>query len=193
MSQWENLTAADFKKELIKSGRVCILSLGVIEKHGGHLPLGTDMFDVHKIACEAAKIEKAVVFPPYYLTQINEARHQPGTIAINPELMLQLLENACDEAGRNGFNKIMILNGHGGNNIFISYFMNIILLHRKKDYMVYRPTDMWETWSDVIKKRLGKERWVGHGGDLETSLLMVVAKELVKLQDMESPGNRSAG
>jgi len=113
MSQWENLNSLDFRKEVIASKRVCILPVGVIERHGDHLPLGTDTFCAHKIACLAAEIEKAVVFPFYYFAQVLEAKANPGAISLPSGFALQLLEHVCDEIGRNGFKKIIFLNGHG--------------------------------------------------------------------------------
>jgi len=90
--QWENLTAPDFAAAVEESQGVCVLPLPCIEKHGEHLPLGTDFFIGMEAARRAAEIEPAIVFPPFYLTQILEAKHQPGTIAIGGHLMLQLLE-----------------------------------------------------------------------------------------------------
>jgi len=188
MSQWENLTSADFKKELIRSQRVCLLPLGVYEAHGNHMPLCTDMVIGYDIACRAAELERAVVFPQYYFTQILEAKHKPGTIALNPDLLLKLLENVCDEIGRNGFKKIIILNAHGGNSYMIPYFTGSVLLNSKKDYVVYYPEEPWRKWPEMMKNITGKERRVGHGGDLETSAVMAINGGLVKMKELESPG-----
>ena len=54
--QWENLTAGEFKKAMENTG-VCIIAMGVLEKHGDHLPLGTDFLNGHKLACLAAEKE----------------------------------------------------------------------------------------------------------------------------------------
>src|SRR5450756_2018253 len=67
--QWENLTAPDFAKAAYDTG-VCILVLGVLERHGGHLPLGTDYLNGHRLACLAAEKAPSVVFPPFYFGQI---------------------------------------------------------------------------------------------------------------------------
>ena len=52
-TQWEELTAPDFVKAVAKSGKVCILPTGIIEKHGPHMPLGTDL-----ISRESSGIER---------------------------------------------------------------------------------------------------------------------------------------
>src|SRR5277367_4268728 len=74
---WEELTAADFREGIHRSQGTCLLPFGILEKHGPHLPLGTDLLDVRYAALHAAGKEYAVVFPEYYFGQIAEARHEP--------------------------------------------------------------------------------------------------------------------
>ncbi|MGC9396987.1 MAG: creatininase family protein [Anaerolineae bacterium] len=54
--QWENLTVSAFAEAVRKTG-VCVIAMGVLEKHSEHLPLGTDFLNAHKIACLAAEKE----------------------------------------------------------------------------------------------------------------------------------------
>ncbi|MGO9936515.1 MAG: creatininase family protein, partial [Terracidiphilus sp.] len=89
---WEELTAADFREGVHRSQGTCLLPFGILEKHGAHLPLGTDLLDVRYAALHAAEREYAVVFPEYYFGQIAEARHEPGTMAYSRELQLALLQ-----------------------------------------------------------------------------------------------------
>ena len=91
--QWENLTAQEFAEAVRKTG-VCIIAIGVIEKHSEHLPLGTDFLNGHKIACLAAEKEDAVVFPPFYFGQINEARCFPGTLTMG-DIKAEVDESKC--------------------------------------------------------------------------------------------------
>ena len=107
--QWEKLSATEFAEAVRLAQGVCLLVLPCVEKHGEHLPLGTDLFLGMEIAQRAAEIEPAIVFPPFYFTQILEAKHQPGAIAVGGHLMLHLLEAVCDEIGRNGLRKIILL------------------------------------------------------------------------------------
>src|SRR5262244_387353 len=80
-AKWEELTAPDFVQAIHQSQGVCVLPFGIIEKHGPHLPLGTDLLDVRFAVINAVKQEYAVVFPEYYFGQIFEAQQEPGTIA----------------------------------------------------------------------------------------------------------------
>src|SRR6516165_11827267 len=90
--RWEELTAADFVEAIHRSEGTCLLPFGILEKHGAHLPLGTDLVNVRYVSLTAAAQEYAVVFPEYYFGQIFEARHQPGTIAYSLPLQLELLQ-----------------------------------------------------------------------------------------------------
>ena len=56
--QWEQLTATEFAAAVRETG-VCVIAMGVVEKHSEHLPLGTDYLFGHAIACRAAEIEPA--------------------------------------------------------------------------------------------------------------------------------------
>ena len=186
--QWEKLTYPDFKKAVKDSKKVCILPIGVIEKHSDHLPLGTDLLIAHTIASLAAKKEKAVVFPYYYFSQIYEARHKAGTISIKPKLLLALLENVCDEIGRNGFEKIILLSGHGGNPAMLQYFVQTMLAE-KKEYILYYPKEFYHEAKKVRGTVLVTTE-DGHAGESETSSMLALYEELVKKSCIQSkPGS----
>lgn len=166
----EDLTSPKFAKAVVLAGGVCVIPLGVIEKHGPHLPLGTDMYESREIAFAAAKTEYAVVFPPYFAGQINEARHQPGTIAYSSELLWKMLEESCRELSRNGLKKIILFNGHGGNSSFLQYFCQSQLAHQE-DFVVV----LFRGGNDPVNgpeiKSLKKAKVDGHAGEEETSMM----------------------
>jgi creatinine amidohydrolase len=173
---WENLTSPEFAGAVKTSGGVCMLPLGVIEKHGDHLPLGQDTIYIHDVTTLAAAEEPAVVFPFFYFGQILEARHVPGTIALRGELLIPLLENVCDEIGRNGFTKIFLVNGHGGNSAMLRYFLQL-QLGREKPYMLYM-TDFFMADKKTVPLR--ESVIDGHAGEEETTSMMYLRPELVK-------------
>jgi len=176
--KYEELTAPEFREAVILSGATCIIPLGILEKHGPHLPLGTDLLDVRELALRAAGKEYAVVFPEYYAGQILEARHQPGTIAYSHETMWNLLDETCRELARNGMKKIVLVNGHGGNNNFLRYFCQVQLAE-KKDYCVvlFTPEEDPAVMEKVERLRNYPED--SHAGDLETGMMMVARPDLV--------------
>lgn len=181
---WEKITSPEFERAVEECGRTCLLPIGVVEKHGDHLPLGQDSLSVHKVATMAAEEEPAMVFPPYYFGQILEAKHVPGTIALQGELLIPLLENICDEIGRNGFTKIIIVDGHGGNRHLLPYFGQLTL-DKRKEYMVYisglqQPTP--------AEKEISEAAVDEHAGERETSSMLHLYPELVKLEAYEDYG-----
>lgn len=177
--QWEQLTATDFAQAVRDTG-ICVIAMGVVEKHSEHLPLGTDYLNGHRIACLAAEQEPAVVFPPFYYGQIYEARCFPGTITIKPSLLFELVQGVLDEIGRNGFKKIIVFNAHGGNHHFLR-FLAQCSLWEEKPYHLYLPMQ------DVIPAR--EEKWQallettvhGHACEIETSVSLANHPELVKM------------
>lgn len=64
-ARWDELTATDWPKALDKAGRTAILPIGILEKHGPHGPIGSDLIQAREIAARAAKTEYVVVFPDY--------------------------------------------------------------------------------------------------------------------------------
>jgi creatinine amidohydrolase len=134
--RWDELSAGEFPEAIRQSQGTCLLPIGIMEKHGPHLPLGNDLINVRHASLHAAEQEYAVVFPDYYFGQIFEARHQPGTVAYSPQLQLALLQETADEMARNGCKKVIIVNGHGGNNSLLPYFAQT-QLEKPRDYVVY--------------------------------------------------------
>lgn len=175
-TKWEELTAAEFQEAIGKSQGTCLLPFGILEKHGPHLPLGTDLLDVRYVAEHAAQQEYAVIFPEYFAGQIAEARHEPGTIAYSSELQLRLLQETTDEMARNGCKKVVIVNGHGGNESLLPYFAQA-QLDKRHDYVVY------VQWGHEPTKKVGGEKngpdW--HAGETETSNMLVTHPNLVHM------------
>jgi len=133
---WEELTGADFRDGIRQSQGTCLLPFGILEKHGPHLPLGTDLLNVRYATLHAAQQDYAVVFPEYYFGQIFEAKHEPGTVAYSTQLQLALLQETTDEMARNGCKKVIIVNGHGGNEHLLPFFAQA-QLEKPRDYVVY--------------------------------------------------------
>jgi len=178
---YEELTAPEFIKAVEMSGGVCIIPLGIMEKHGPHLPLGTDLIDVREVARRAAQKEYCIIFPQFYFGQIYEAKHQPGTIAYSPQLVWDVLQETCDELARNGIKKIVLVNGHGGNNNFLPYFCQAQLAE-KKDYAVilFRESENPELAEKV--KKLRKTTTGGHADETETSMMLAHRPDLVHVE-----------
>lgn len=181
-ARWDELVASDWPKALDSSSRTCILPIGILEKHGPHAPIGSDLIHVREWAARATKKEYAVVFPDYFYGQIYEAKHQPGTFALPAKLVLELLDATCEEIARNGFNKIVIINGHGGNPNLLRFFVQS-QLERRRNYAVYffEPTPDSTLNDQVRRLRKSDAATDQHAGERETSTLLYLRPDLVKM------------
>lgn len=182
--KWEELTAPDFVQAIHQSQGVCVLPFGIIEKHGPHLPLGTDLLDVRFAVMNAVQQEYAVVFPEYYFGQIFEAQQQPGTVAYSLSTQLTLLQETVKEMARNGCKKVVIVNGHGGNESLLPLFAQSQLA-TPRDYVVYvfglpnehvpgRPAMKSDPKNDM------------HAGETETANMLIARPDLVHLDRADS-------
>jgi creatinine amidohydrolase len=181
-ARWDELTASDWPIALEKSNYTCILPIGILEKHGPHAPIGSDLIHVREWSARATKKEYAVVFPDYFYGQINEAKHQYGTFSLPSKLVWDLLEATCQEIARNGFKKIVIVNGHGGNPELIRYFIQS-QLERKRDYAVYFFDPIFDPAIILKEKQLHQSdpKTDQHAGENETSSLLYLRPDLVKM------------
>jgi creatinine amidohydrolase len=175
-THWEELTADDFRQAIEQSKGTCVLPFGILEKHGPHLPLGTDLINVRYASLHAAEQEYAIVFPEYYFGQIFEAKHEPGTIAYSRDLELKLLQETTDEMARNGCKKIIIVNGHGGNESLLPFFAQS-QLEKPHDYVVYVQWGANKEPNNPLKK----DALDMHAGQSETSNTMISRPDLVHL------------
>jgi creatinine amidohydrolase len=190
--RWDEITASDWDNALIKSNKTCILPFGILEKHGPHVPIGSDLIRVREYALRAAQKEYAIVFPDYFYGQINEAKHQPGVFALPERVVWDLLENTCDEIARNGFNKIVIINGHGGNPELIKYFIQT-RLEKERNYAVYffQPSSDSAFNKAVTALRRSDAADDQHAGERETSEVLYFRPDLVQSDSAKNESGKN--
>jgi creatinine amidohydrolase len=174
---WEELTGPDFVQAIHQSGGVCVLPFGIIEKHGPHLPLATDLIDTRFAVFNAVKQQYAVVFPEYYFGQIFEAKSQPGTVAYSLSMQLSLLQETAQEMSRNGCKKILIVNGHGGNGSLLPLFAQAQLA-TQRDYVVYV---FGLPHENAPGRPAMKSKMDMHAGEAETSHMLIARPDLVHM------------
>ncbi len=201
---WENLREEEFEEAINRSKGVCIVPVGCLEKHGQHLPVGTDVIHITEIARLAAELEPAVIFPTMYFGEKTGAGEFKGTVIFTAELRQQILKETCREIARNGFKKILLYNGHGGNQAMLSAFSRSVL-YEKTDYMVYdysigsdfaTPKKLLQenysylTSEDrkILEAYTAQKKRYGHACFIETGWVYGVRPEAVRLDkaDQES-------
>ena len=203
---WEELRQDEFNAAVEESGRVCLLPIGCVESHGIHLPLGCDVMHVLHHCKLAAEREPVVIFPPLYFGEKAGAGEYPGTIIFPEPLIHKILEQCCNEIYRNGFKKILIVNGHGGNTSLLNNFARYTLT-KKTGYLCFTVSASLEksmpkailanlqsypylTEEDVgILEKYGTKRG-GHGCFTETGWLFNARPDLTRL-DLQNARNGS--
>ena len=151
--RWEELREEQFEDAIERSKGVCVIPIGCLEKHGQHLPVGTDSIIAEYIANMAAEQEEVVVFPTTPWLGVSIRQHwdtEPGKnrkrgyIAMNPHTLLKILEELCDEIARNGFKKVLIVNYHGGNFGYLDFFTQA-QNYNKRDYVTMVVPSLWSS------------------------------------------------
>ncbi|MBQ9545529.1 MAG: creatininase family protein [Clostridia bacterium] len=135
-TRWLHVTSENFASLREASRGVCVIPVGAVEKHGLHLPLGTDALISEGVVYEASKLEEFCVFPTFVFGDMyGKFPSMPdGTVTLSVELEMRLLEELCEQISKNGFKKILIFNGHGGNGPWLATFLRR-LGNRKRDYV----------------------------------------------------------
>lgn len=146
-TRWMYLTSDNFAELREKANRTCVIPMGCIEKHGLHAPLGTDIIKASNIAYMASQLETVCVFPDYTFGDVPIGAHlknrKDGTICLDVCTQFKLLEELCDEIANNGFNKILVLNCHGGNVAWLDTFCrNLNTKPRKYVFAYIRVSDL---------------------------------------------------
>jgi len=141
--KWENLREEEFEGAIKRSGGLCVMCLGCLEKHGQHLPVGTDSLKGDKVVELASEKADVMMFPTtMWLGDVSSAHtfenpdktHKHGFIGMNPYTLMTVLEELCDEIARNGFTKILLCTSHGGNTSLAGFFTRS-QFYKKKNYM----------------------------------------------------------
>ena len=141
-TRWLYHTSETFPTLVEEAKGVCVIPMGCVEKHGLHLPLGTDCFEAEETALAASKQETVCVFPTFVFGDYSiagpitpEGFTPPGTITLPVETEMLLLEQLCEQISRNGMKKIIIANGHGGNTPWLNTFLRK-MYNKKHDFVV---------------------------------------------------------
>lgn len=179
---WENLTIDEFDEAVKESKGVVLVPFGCLEKHGSHMPIGTDIFVARYVSIETSKIEPVMVFPFIPFGIVGEVKHKKGTISLTSNLIYHMLEELCDELARNGFNKIIFVDGHGGNTNFLKYFMQS-RLENYHPYITYyfdageKSSEFWKNYQE----KFGRVLESGHACEFEASAMSVINNDLMKM------------
>lgn len=189
MNPW-NLSQLTYKAVRQHPYAVAVLPIGSCEPHNFHLPYGTDTLQADGIAgraCEQASERGARVIRlpaiPYGVQ--SNMRALPLAINVYPSTFFVLLKDIVDSLEESGIHKLLILNGHGGND-FLKPFVREMM---GRSPVFIAVCDWWKVGSDVYDEIF--ERRDDHAGEMETSVILAMHPELVSLGDAADGATRT--
>jgi len=169
--------------------KIIILPLGAIEQHGPHLSVSTDTDIVTQVAQEIEKkIPDTVLLCP--TLPFGSSHHHlsfGGTISIAPELYTQVLIDLVNSLIISGFQKIILLNGHGGN---ITPAKQALAVLSKRFDASHQPTIALATYWEVGGKAFAGEPpmqspALSHACEYETSMMLHLFADKVWMERVE--------
>lgn len=125
-----------------------VLPLGSTEQHAG-LSLATDIILAARVALEAADPLGVPVFPGLVYGIVPSFRAYPGTISIRIETLLHLIGDVLDSLAEQGFRRILIVNGHGGNAPVQGFLGEWLAAHPKVQVRFHNWWSAPKTWAKV--------------------------------------------
>ena len=156
--------------------RIALLPLGATEQHGAHLPTGTDTFQVSYLADEIARAYPEPVWrlPTIPITISHMHRGSPGSVWVSNATLTAMVKDIVLALRHEGITHVAILNGHGGN-----FVVRPIVQDLNKDYGDLRVILVEASPGEkVFQEPPGSI----HSGESETSRMLHIAPELVKMQ-----------
>ncbi len=118
----QEFTRSAFEEYLMKEHNpVAIIPLGSVEQHGPHLPLGTDTYTALGIAVKIAEQTNSIVVQPCWPGYSPHHMGFPGTITFREETLFNIIVDTVDSLSKHGIKKILVINGHGGNQEILAH------------------------------------------------------------------------
>ena len=181
---WADLSTTDFAS-LDPASTVAVLPLGATEQHGPHLPLAVDQCLADGIVRSALPLLPAalgvLVLPTQHVGYSPEHAQFPGTLTLPIETVIATWVALGEGVARAGVRKLLLFNAHGGQ----ASVMDIVAreLRMRHDLIVYS-CNWWNLpLGDEVMGLFppDEHRFGVHGGDLETSLMLALAADKVRM------------
>lgn len=160
-----------------------IIPIAALEQHGHHMPLYTDSMLLGEIVrrVEQRLSETVLVAPLMWLGNSHHHLDFTGTLSCEPRVYLDLLVSLLDNLITHGFRRLLMLNGHGGNDVpGKQAVFEIRQRYRSREDLLLLFTtywslggNAWETMPEIQQQEMG------HACEWETSMMLRIAPQLV--------------
>lgn len=174
----EHMTMTEFKKHLNRT-KTIIFPFGTVEEHGSHLPLNTDTLIVYEVLKRVMKKRKVFLAPPVYYGVCTTTAQHPGTLSISPATLRGIVLDIVRDAHAKGLRNILLITGHGGG-------LHSAALKESAEQLITELRDVrlavicpYETLYKELSE-LAETPNDSHAGEIETSLVLALAPDLVR-------------
>ncbi|MCM8830061.1 MAG: creatininase family protein [Candidatus Omnitrophica bacterium] len=170
-------------KEAISKNAVVLLPVGQTEEHGLHLPVKTDGFIAEKICERISNVSHipVIVMPTiYYGYSTKEVKRWPGCPGVKIETFINYVYDICGSLIEMGFKKIVIVSSHGNH----TGGLEVVVRKIADSCGVYIALTIPTVIAKEKINKILEKGWRGscHGGEYETSLMLYLDKENVKME-----------
>lgn len=156
---------------------IAVLPVGSFEQHGRHLPLATDALIACAVANVVAERHGLFLLPPLTIGLSHEHSAFAGTVSIRANTMYAVVRDVVESLEQRGIRRLMLVNGHGGNYVLGNIVQETNVGERRMALFPHR-----DDWTQARKAAgmVTDNHEDMHGGELETSILLHVAPEVVR-------------
>jgi creatinine amidohydrolase len=176
---WDSLRSPQFDRALLAQ-TVAILPIGSTEQHGPHLPVQVDTLLAVEIAPRAARQcasgTRALVLPPLWVSLAEHHMEMAGTLTLDHATMLAFIRAVVRSLQRQGVQRVLLLNGHGGN---MAALMTIVDQLSSEIDIALATLTYWVTAAEAFGRILQGQANLLHACEAETSMLMYLRPDLV--------------
>lgn len=182
-NSWALRTYPEIAERAEADGSILVLPIGSLEQHGHHLPVATDTILVDEIA--NASVDRVaddvpvLTLPPIWAGFSAHHVDFGGTVTVSFDRLRSYVEDIVSSATAYGFDAILLVNGHGGNNALISTAVNAIGVSQP-DLEVLGVTYFALAAPFIDDIRESSIGGMAHGGEFETSLMLHFHPDLVR-------------
>ncbi len=176
--RYNRLTWAEMN-EAIASQKLVILPTASTEQHGKHLPLDVDLFLCESVCLEVGRraADQVLVLPPIAYGLNLHHIDFPGTIHIEPETFIAFCLNITKSVAYHGFQKILIVNGHGSNTPLIDIVARKTVLETQSlCFATGYAAFLLKAFEPIRASAV-----MAHADEFETSLYLHLAPERVRM------------
>jgi creatinine amidohydrolase len=180
--RWSDLTWSEIPAVLARAEHAAILPVGATEQHGPHLGCGVD-FVIAEELCQAVAEKTSVPMLPVlpYGCSLGHSRRWPGTIALQPVTLIELVKQIGDWAYHSGIRRLFIVNAHVTNAAPLRCALE--MLRAEHDDLMVAVINT-ATISERVRQFHFADAADWHANDAEASLMLAIAPEGVRPDKM---------